>query len=264
MTVGKDVQFALVFNRSVRAGLLLLEYEREGVALCVLCQVVNMVDSGFIEFKLDYQKTRKLALGHKLSKSIRAGEHTLTVDCYPRGLFGGNYPGDDLPLHLFLAIKSKNINLIFEAFVVGKDGAPSPSHAKRTVAFESIVGGGTRHATLFSFLKQSDLESLCAANGGVVTVVCGVILRHDENPITVPAPNIGVHLRDMMGCTDGSDVSFSVGRETFHAHRAMLAARSPVFKAELFGSMAESKLPCVTVCGIEPSIFKALPHFIYT
>ncbi|KAB8112811.1 hypothetical protein EE612_051545, partial [Oryza sativa] len=39
----------------------------------------------------------------------------------------------------------------------------------------------------------------------------------------------------------GADVTFQVGGETVAAHRAVLAARSRVFRAELFGPMKEGR-----------------------
>ena len=61
-----------------------------------------------------------------------------------------------------------------------------------------------------------------------------------------------------------ADVTFSVGGETFEAHKIVLAMRSPVFKAELFGSMRETRMPCVTIEDMQPAVFRALLHFIYT
>ncbi|KAG0520924.1 hypothetical protein BDA96_08G116600 [Sorghum bicolor] len=45
--------------------------------------------------------------------------------------------------------------------------------------------------------------------------------------------------------SDGTDVSFIIGTETVHAHRAVLATRSLVFKAQLFGHMAESTMSSI-------------------
>ena len=57
---------------------------------------------------------------------------------------------------------------------------------------------------------------------------------------------------------------FSVRGETFPAHKIVLATRSPVFKAQLYGKMKETKARCVTVEDMQPDVFKSLLNFIYT
>jgi speckle-type POZ protein len=44
-----------------------------------------------------------------------------------------------------------------------------------------------------------------------------------------------------------ADVTFSVGGETFTAHKLVLAMRSPVFKAEFYGPMRERSAQLVTI-----------------
>ena len=63
-----------------------------------------------------------------------------------------------------------------------------------------------------------------------------------------------------------TDVTFMVSGEAFPAHRAVLAGRSPVFEAELYGSSSttETDAHTVTVRDMRPVTFRALLHFIYT
>ncbi|XP_037468262.1 BTB/POZ and MATH domain-containing protein 3-like [Triticum dicoccoides] len=63
----------------------------------------------------------------------------------------------------------------------------------------------------------------------------------------------------------GSDVTFKVGHESFAAHRNILAARSPVFMAELFGPMKEGTMTgAILIQDMEPNVFKAMLGFIYS
>ncbi|PNT61889.1 BTB/POZ and MATH domain-containing protein 3 [Brachypodium distachyon] len=69
------------------------------------------------------------------------------------------------------------------------------------------------------------------------------------------------------GEEEAPDVTFIIGDRLFPAHRGVLAARSPVFKAELFGPMNESSSTNtrpIEIHDMEPSIFEALLGFIYT
>jgi hypothetical protein len=59
-------------------------------------------------------------------------------------------------------------------------------------------------------------------------------------------------------------VTFEVGGEKFMAHRCVLAARSIVFKAELFGPMKEGATDTVaSVKDMEPKVFTLLLGFMY-
>uniref|UniRef100_A0A0D3FE40 BTB domain-containing protein n=1 Tax=Oryza barthii TaxID=65489 RepID=A0A0D3FE40_9ORYZ len=82
----------------------------------------------------------------------------------------------------------------------------------------------------------------------------------------LPPSDIGAHLGRLLAAGHGADVAIHVGGETFAAHRCVLAARSPVFMAELFGPMAMSRHnneETIRVHDMEPRVFEAMLHFIY-
>jgi speckle-type POZ protein len=80
----------------------------------------------------------------------------------------------------------------------------------------------------------------------------------------LPSSNLHQHLGELLQSQTGADVTFLVSGESFAAHKAILAARSPVLMAEFFGEMKETRSPCVEIKDMEAAAFKAMLHFIYT
>ncbi|KAF8762586.1 hypothetical protein HU200_009297 [Digitaria exilis] len=218
-----------------------------------------MLESGFVELKLDWAATKSLSIGAiVLSDEFSAGGHTSGGSDATRM--------DTSSTTLMAFTESKNVRALFEAFLMCVDGTPSKSHTKSSVQVYPPEGFD---AWGFSpFVKRADLESSSSnyVKDGHVTFMFGVIVLRSghDGPIAVPSSDMGDHLGHLLDSADGSDVSFDVAGEEFHAHRAVLAARSPVFKAQLLGSMAEAKMSRVTLHNIKPSTFQVLLRFMYT
>ena len=51
---------------------------------------------------------------------------------------------------------------------------------------------------------------------------------------------MGRDLKDLLDSDIGCDIVFQVGYENFKAHKLILAARSPVFRAQFFWTCWES------------------------
>uniref|UniRef100_A0A0E0LEG9 BTB domain-containing protein n=1 Tax=Oryza punctata TaxID=4537 RepID=A0A0E0LEG9_ORYPU len=85
-------------------------------------------------------------------------------------------------------------------------------------------------------------------------------------PTSVPAPlsDLQKHLGEMLTSKNGADITFLVSGESVAAHRCVLAARSPVFMAELFGHMKEKESQCIEIKDMETEVFRTMLHFIYT
>ncbi|KAF8726292.1 hypothetical protein HU200_019751 [Digitaria exilis] len=107
------------------------------------------------------------------------------------------------------------------------------------------------------FIKREEFEASEHLKDDSFAVRCDIIL--------VPPSDIQRHLADLLHAGRGADVVFNVGGVAFTAHRWMLAARSAVFNAELFGMMKESDTRGVVhIHDMEPRVFKALLYFVYT
>jgi speckle-type POZ protein len=81
--------------------------------------------------------------------------------------------------------------------------------------------------------------------------------------IQVPPSDLVDNLGKLLESEEGADVTFKVEDKVFHAHKIVLAMRSPVFKVELYGPMRDKNQPSITVEDMQPAVFKALLHFIY-
>ncbi|MBA0795498.1 hypothetical protein Gohar_006357, partial [Gossypium harknessii] len=119
------------------------------------------------------------------------------------------------------------------------------------------------------FFKRTLLEQSDYLKDDCLSVHCsvGVVKSHTEGPkiysIAVPPSNISHHFGKLLESGKGTDVSFEVDGEVFHAHKLVLAARSPVFRAQLFGPMKDQNTKQIKIEDMEAPVFKALLHFIY-
>ena len=115
------------------------------------------------------------------------------------------------------------------------------------------------------FVRRQDLERSEHLKGDCFAVRVDVCIFKGAPPVAVPPPDIHRHLGGLLSGEEGTDVEFRVRGETFAAHRFVLGARSPVFRAELLGPMKEgTATDAVQVDDMEPQVFHGLLTFVYT
>ncbi|KAG0543368.1 hypothetical protein BDA96_02G184500 [Sorghum bicolor] len=114
--------------------------------------------------------------------------------------------------------------------------------------------------------KRSDVEASCVVDDHF-TAICMVAVSKVWPPL--PLPTLSRLEHDILMTSDLTDVSFLVDGETFRAHRLVLAARSPVFRAELFGrqmaeeSSQQEQASSIAVQDMKASTFKSMLHYMY-
>ncbi|XP_047080178.1 BTB/POZ and MATH domain-containing protein 1-like [Lolium rigidum] len=114
---------------------------------------------------------------------------------------------------------------------------------------------------------KEELESSGHLRNDSFTVRCDIVVVQGCRAVdfvSVPPCDLGWHLGELLETGKGADVVFKVGGETVAAHRCVLAARSLVFSAELFGPMKEGNAASVRVEDMEADVFKMLLRFAYT
>lgn len=112
------------------------------------------------------------------------------------------------------------------------------------------------------FLKRSTLETSDYLKDDCLLVKCtvGVVKSQTEGPkiysILPPPSDIGQHFGQLLESGEGADLNIEVDDEIFAAHKLVLATRSPVFKAQLFGPMKDRDTQCIKIEEMEASVFK--------
>ncbi|KAJ9553428.1 hypothetical protein OSB04_017473 [Centaurea solstitialis] len=114
-------------------------------------------------------------------------------------------------------------------------------------------------------LETSDyLKDDCLSMHCTVGVVRNRVEGAKHFSIAIPPSDMGQNLKYLLESETGCDIVFRIRDETFKAHKLILAARSPVFRAQFFGLVGNPNMDEVELEDIEPSIFKAMLLFIYS
>ncbi|CAN6373102.1 unnamed protein product [Urochloa humidicola] len=123
------------------------------------------------------------------------------------------------------------------------------------------------------FFLREDLESSLHIKGDRLMIRCDativknihIVIATNTESAVLPPSNLHQQLGDLLKARRvKGDVKFKVGGKKFRAHRNVLAIRSSVFMAELFGKMKEKKAARIRIKDMEPSVFEVFLHFIYT
>eukprot|EP00262_Sarcandra_glabra_P003803 TRINITY_DN1460_c0_g1_i1.p1 TRINITY_DN1460_c0_g1~~TRINITY_DN1460_c0_g1_i1.p1 ORF type:complete len:403 (-),score=55.34 TRINITY_DN1460_c0_g1_i1:607-1815(-) len=219
-----------------------------------------------------YSLAKGMGIGkHIASDNFDVGGYQWAVYFYPDGK---NPEDNSTYVSVFIALASEgtDVRALFELTLVDQSGKGKHkvhSHFDRslesgpyTLKYRGSMWGYKRFFRRAS-LEQSDfLKDDCLKINCTVGVVVSAMDFSRSHTIQVPESDIGTHFGMLLENQEGSDVVFDVAGEKFHAHKLVLAARSPMFRAEFFDGLEEDKHEIV-VTDLEPKVFKAMLHFIY-
>jgi speckle-type POZ protein len=223
-----------------------------------------------------YSRTKdKLPTGKSTkSRPFAAAGRSWCIHYYPNGQT--SEVADFISVYLHLSESSgEPVKAGAKFSLLDRAGKPVPSVCRTTEFYFSPGGSGYG---LQNFLRREFLEKSEHLFNDCFTISCDVIIISDELrtedriassllvSLAVPPSDLGQHLNNLLVGEKGADVTFQVAGELVSAHRVILAARSPVFNAELCGAMKESTDTggCIQIDDMLPQVFKALLHFIYT
>ncbi|KAL6907738.1 hypothetical protein ACP4OV_001908 [Aristida adscensionis] len=224
-----------------------------------------------------YTVIKRLAPGEFLrSSTFAAAGHRWSIVCYPNG----NPPPDQyippewilFTLHLDDLGDAPEVKAKYELSLLDLNGKPVLLLSSRWVHTFTCAGvspsTGTRPR---ASVKHSALEKFFLRNDSF-RVRCDITVWNQIDGedatstkfVVVPPPDMGRNLGHLLETGDGADIVFEVDGVTIPAHRSILTARSPVFKAQLLGPMKENAAVCVWIDDMEARVFRAMLHFVYT
>ncbi|CAN8269608.1 unnamed protein product [Cochlearia groenlandica] len=224
--------------------------------------------NGSHEFKISgYSLSKGMGIGkYVASDTFMVGGYSWAIYFYP----DGKSPEDNsVYVSLFIALASEgaDVRALFELTLVDQSG--NKRHKVHTHFGRTLESGPYTLKGYKRFFKRTLLESSDYLKDNCLLVRCcvGVVKSSTEGPrsydIHVPVSDLGLQVGKLLESGVGADVTFRVDGETFVAHKLVLAARSPVFRAQLFGPLKNHNTKCVNIEDVEAPIFKMLLHFIY-
>ncbi|CAM0942779.1 unnamed protein product [Alopecurus aequalis] len=219
-----------------------------------------------------YSGTKSIPTGEYV-KSIpfTIGGHLWCISYYPNGVSSEVAESISLTLTLHedaaAGVKAK-WNICFAGEEEAKQVVTLASAS--TPVYNFVSRSGWRYR---SVIKREVLESSKHLRNDSFTIRCGIVVvqacraveEHGAPFVSVPPCDLCRHLGGLLKTEKGADVVFEVAGQTVAAHRCILAARSSVFAAELFGPMKEGNAAVVVrIEDMDAEVFKALLHFGYT
>ncbi|XP_020080893.1 BTB/POZ and MATH domain-containing protein 1-like [Ananas comosus] len=214
------------------------------------------------------QATKLVGNGDYIKSAIfYVGGHAWTIRYYPHN-YPNNYMDSETYVGLFveLASDATNVRALYnlELLDQNRDSVSRAQAGPVTFAYGGQYHGNSCFVKVASLILKDD----CLTVRCTVTVLKEPRAVESKIPmipsITAPPSDLHQHLEQLLESGEGADVTFEVCGTTFGAHRCVLAARSPVFKAQLFGQMKEKNMQCIKIEEMDDAVFKALLHFIYS
>ncbi|KAI3898085.1 hypothetical protein MKW92_041879, partial [Papaver armeniacum] len=112
------------------------------------------------------------------------------------------------------------------------------------------------------YMKRSECETSNYLKDDRLSIhgTVSIVQTHFEEEkcyaVPVPPSDMVQNLKGLLKSEIGSDVTFQVADEEFRAHKLILAARSPVFKAMFFGLVGNPDMETIVVEELGPFTFK--------
>ncbi|CAL4991290.1 unnamed protein product [Urochloa decumbens] len=221
-----------------------------------------------------YSRTKGLSGNGIKSSTFTVGGHRWYIRYFPGGFSSRSSDWVGVDLNLQHPADRGNVLTRFKFSIVDQAGEkvypPYNLIDESILEIISSLSSKTVSQGKACFIARRELESSYLKDDSF-KIRCDVTVIKEIHAVdttvelvTVPPPDLHCHLGDLLSSQVGGDIVFEVDGQLFTAHRYVLAARSSVFMAELFGPLKEKTASHVRIDDMKAMVFKAMLHFIYT
>ncbi|XP_078170388.1 BTB/POZ and MATH domain-containing protein 2-like [Carex rostrata] len=215
-----------------------------------------------------YSLMKGIGIGTTFYSDIfTVGGYNWVIEIYPDGY--SRDAQDFISIFLQLGSEGTKVKAQISFTILQPNGDPS----KFSVASKGIYTWSSKYDRrgYCQFAKRTEFEVSEYLKDDAFTVKCVVTVikgykleATNSYGIIVPPSNLNQSWINLLESGKGADVTFVLNGERIKAHRCVLAERSAVFNAELFGCMKEKWTDTITVEDIEAPVFKSMLYFIYS
>ncbi|KAJ3685875.1 hypothetical protein LUZ61_015039 [Rhynchospora tenuis] len=215
-----------------------------------------------IQIEFNYSESKHLPVGQYISSPTFSVEgHDWALLFYPHGDLREENKGTHISLFLKLLSEMKEVQAKFYFNIRDKMGRYSTIHNHLVHTFTSHPSNSDCG---FSKCYSTDELETQFCTYGMFVISLNISIVSAVREIDDCSGGLCEDIKTLWRRGERFDVTFQVGGERISAHRFMLAARSPVFGAELYGPMIEAESSCIEIEDLKAEVFKALLRFIYT
>ncbi|KAF8673392.1 hypothetical protein HU200_048956 [Digitaria exilis] len=242
-----------------------------GVPMTASSIVADAVTGSHVLKIEGYSRTKGLGNGKSIkSRAFDVGGHRWYITYYPDG-----YGSDNAGWIVFFLIlqhtdAKSDVKASFKFCLIDEMGEPVQSYCNAWSEIRPFKVNGCYQWGYSRLIEKAALEESGYLKDDCFRIRCDVMVSREfcledtTQFVKVPSSDIHQHIGNLLSSGAEADVTFQVGEETVAAHRLILGARSSVFMAELFGPMKEKHASHIQIHDMDPGVFRAMIHFIYT
>ncbi|KAF7077955.1 hypothetical protein CFC21_082451 [Triticum aestivum] len=206
------------------------------------------------------------------SDTFRVADHDWAILYYPNG---NPSVVDDQFSSIFLKLMNAGEDKVtaYYSFCLQDPAAPATGEKHKislhTPKFSStsLVRGTDK------FVSKADLAASGCLKDDYLVIKCTVevpilmddrLEGDDNDSVIVPPADLSKDLANLLDSGLKADLTIKIGWfKRFKVHACVLAARSPVFRAKLCGTMMESRGSSILIKDINAKVFEIVLHYMY-